>query len=71
MASKTPEQPIFYPVTNQQYAIDINEWNLSQFGIGYVTRFEVKKDFVDKYEIQKVGGKIILNSGYLRKNSKN
>jgi len=50
------EQPIFYPVTNEQYAIDINAWNLSQFGIGYVTRFEVKSDFVNRYEIKKVGG---------------
>lgn len=53
---RLPEQPIFYPVTNEQYAIDINEWNLSQFGIGYVTKFEVKTDFVNNYEIKKVGG---------------
>ena len=25
-------------------------------GIGYVTRFEVKKEFVDRYQIEKVGG---------------
>ena len=44
---RLPEQPIFYPVTNEQYAIDINQWNLSQYGIGFVTKFEVRKTFVD------------------------
>lgn len=53
---RLPEQPIFYPVTNEQYAIDINEWNLAQFGIGYVTKFAVNKAFVDNYDIKKVGG---------------
>ena len=50
-------QPIFYPVTNEQYAIDISsDWNVRDSGIGYVTRFEVLKDFVDRYQIEKVGG---------------
>lgn len=54
---RLPEQPIFYPVTNEQYAIDIaTKWNIKASGVGYVTRFNVKKSFVDSYEIQKVGG---------------
>ena len=54
---RLPEQPIFYPVTNEQYAIDISsDWNVKSSGIGYVTRFEVKKEFVDRYQIEKVGG---------------
>ena len=54
---RLPEQPIFYPVTNKQYAIDISsDWNVKSSGIGYVTRFEVKKEFVDRYQIEKVGG---------------
>lgn len=54
---RLPEQPIFYPVTNEQYAIDIaTQWNIKASGVGYVTRFSVKKSFVDNYKIQKVGG---------------
>jgi len=54
---RLPEQPIFYPVTNEQYAVDIaSDWNVKDSGIGYVTKFIVKKEFMDRYEIQKVGG---------------
>jgi hypothetical protein len=53
---RLPEQPIFYPVTNEQYAIEIAErWNVRDFGKGYVTRFAVKKSFMDNYQIQQVG----------------
>lgn len=51
------EQPIFYPVTNEQYAIDIaSDWNVKASGYGCVTRFHVRKAFMDRYETQKVGG---------------
>lgn len=54
---RLPEQPIFYPVTNEQYAIDIaSAWNVKDSGIGYVTKFRVKREFVDRYKIEKVGG---------------
>jgi len=54
---RLPGQPIFYPVTNEQYAIDISsDWNVRDDGIGYVTKFEVKREFVDRYNIEKVGG---------------
>ena len=53
---RLPEQPIFYPVTNERYATQIaSEWNVSQSGSGYVTRFEVRKSFMDRYAIQQVG----------------
>jgi len=53
---RLPEQPIFYPVTNEQYAREIaQQWNVKDSGVGYVTRFEVKKVFMDRYPIQKVG----------------
>jgi hypothetical protein len=49
-------QPIFYPVTNEAYAEEITKrWNVSDFGVGYVTRFEVLSEFVDRYEIKRVG----------------
>jgi len=53
---RLPDQPIFYPVTNEKYAIEVNKWNVRQSGKGYVTKFDVKKSFVDNYEIQQVGG---------------
>ena len=53
---RLPGQPIFYPVTNEEYAKEITvQWNIKLSGVGYVTKFEVKKSFVDRYEIQKVG----------------
>ena len=53
---RLPEQPIFYPVTNEKYACEIAErWNVKDFGEGYVTRFAVQKSFMDNYQIQQVG----------------
>jgi len=58
---RLPEQPIFYPVLNEEYAILIaRDWNLKLDGAGYVTEFEVKKEFLDNYEIHQVGGRTIL-----------
>jgi hypothetical protein len=51
------DQPIFYPVTNERYAMEIaTRWNVKDSGVGYVTRFRVRKAFVDRYAVQKVGG---------------
>jgi len=53
---RLPGQPIFYPVTNEQYAKEIaTQWNIKDSGIGYVTKFEVNKDFVDNYKVEQVG----------------
>ncbi|WP_022975120.1 hypothetical protein [Nevskia ramosa] len=53
---RLPEQPIFYPVTNEQYAVEIaSRWNVKDSGVGYVTRFLVRADFMKRYEIQNVG----------------
>ncbi len=55
---RLPEQSIFYPVTNEAYAKEIAvKWNIRYSGVGYVTKFEVKKDFMDCYRIHQVGGK--------------
>ena len=54
---RLPDQPIFYPVTNEEYAKEIAvRWSVPESGVGFVTRFSVKKDFMDRYEIHKVGG---------------
>jgi hypothetical protein len=50
------EQPIFYPVTNEEYAREIAvKWNIKESGVGYVTRFEVRQEFMDRYDIRQVG----------------
>ena len=55
--SRLPEQSIFYPVTNEEYAKEIAvKWNVPESGIGFVTRFSVKKSFMERYQIHKVGG---------------
>jgi hypothetical protein len=54
---RLPEQPIFYPVTNQRYAEEIaGRWNVKDSGVGYVARFAVRAAFMAPYPIQKVGG---------------
>ena len=53
---RLPIQPIFYPVTNEAYAREVNAWNLSQYGVGYITRFHVRAEFAARYPIQVVGG---------------
>jgi len=55
--ARLPEQPIFYPVTNQAYAAQIaREWNVPASGSGFVTRFFVKKAFMQDYSVECVGG---------------
>jgi hypothetical protein len=58
---RLPEQPIFYPVLNEEYATMIaRDWNVKHSGAGYVTRFQVRRDFLDRYEVHQVGGQMIL-----------
>lgn len=39
---RLPDQPIFYPVLNEDHATRIaRDWNVKASGVGYVTRFEV------------------------------
>jgi hypothetical protein len=54
---RLPDQPIFYPVTNEEYARQIaRDWNVRQSGAGFVTRFQVRASFAARYPVQKVGG---------------
>lgn len=56
---RLPFQPIFYPVTNEEYAVQIaRDWNTRDPAsgyAGYVTRFEVRKEFLERYPVQQVG----------------
>ncbi len=56
---RLPGQPIFYPVTNEQYAIQIaRDWNVRDSGSGYVTKFGIDSEYLAKFEVQKVGGEL-------------
>ena len=58
---RLPEQPIFYPVLTEEYAIKIaRDWNVKASGSGFVTKFEVLKSYLDAYEIQEAGGRAHL-----------
>jgi hypothetical protein len=58
---RLPDQPIFYPVLNEDYAIRIaRDWNVPASGSGFVTRFEVRTAFLDGFEVQQAGGRTIL-----------
>ena len=55
---RLPDQPIFYPVLTEEYAAKIaRDWNVAASGSGYVTRFEVKRSFIDQYSVQQAGGR--------------
>jgi hypothetical protein len=52
-------QPIFYPVLNEEYAIQIaRDWNVSASGSGFVTKFHVDAEYIKKFDEQNVGGEI-------------
>src|ERR1700744_5046968 len=58
---RLPEQPIFYPVLNEEYATLIaRDWNAGNpsIGAGFVTRFAVKDSYLSKFAVQKVGSEI-------------
>jgi hypothetical protein len=56
---RLPEQPIFYPMTNEAYARQIAEtWNTKSGTLGgFVTRFEVNAEYVSRFERKVVGGR--------------
>lgn len=58
---RLPEQPIFYPVLEFEYAAEIaREWNSKQprsGNIGYVTRFLIPTAYLSDREVHEVGGR--------------
>jgi hypothetical protein len=55
---RLPEQPIFYPVLNEAYAVQIaRDWNVPASGAGFVTRFAVRREFIDRYEVRQAGAR--------------
>ncbi len=56
---RLPEQPIFYPVTNREYASQITrEWNVPAYGDGFVLAFAMNEEYLKNFEVQNVGGEI-------------
>jgi hypothetical protein len=56
---RLPEQPIFYPVLNEEYATQIaRDWNVKDSGAGYVTRFAVRSDYLAKFQVETVGSRV-------------
>jgi hypothetical protein len=62
---RLPEQPIFYPVTTEAYAIKIaRDWNVPASGSGFVTCFEVAKDFSIDTRSSWPAGRLTKNTGF-------
>jgi hypothetical protein len=56
---RLPEQPIFYPVLNEEYATQIaRDWNTRDGGIGYVLKFEVDSAYLAKFQVQTAGARV-------------
>lgn len=57
---RLPHQPIFYHVLNVEYATQIaRDWNTrSGSRRGLVTRFQVRTEYLQRYEVQTVGGAV-------------
>ena len=56
---RLPEQPIFYPVINREYAEQIaRDWNTKdeRSGFtGYVLEFDVEYEYLRRFDVQKAG----------------
>jgi hypothetical protein len=54
---RLPQQPIFYPVLNVEYARQIvRGWNVRDGGACFVLRFEIDANYVSRFPIQTVAG---------------
>ncbi len=54
---RLPDQPIFYPVLTEAYAVKIaRDWNVPASGAGYVTGFQVLSSFLSTFNVQNAGG---------------
>jgi hypothetical protein len=55
---RLPDQPIFYPVLTEEYAVKIaRDWNVPASGSGFVTRFQISRGFIARYDVQEAGGR--------------
>ena len=57
---RLPDQPIFYPVLNFEYARQIAQgWNTiyNDPPCGFITKFDVRDDYIKQYKVQIVGAR--------------
>ena len=56
--ARLPQQPIFYPVLQLEYARQVaSDWNVKNGQLaGYVTQFKVEDEYIDQFEEHTVGG---------------
>lgn len=58
------EQPIFYPVATVEYArLIASDWNVrdpASGHVGYVLRFRVRKEFLDRHPAREAGGRDLI-----------
>ncbi len=54
---RQPEQPIFYPVLNFEYAEQIaRDWNTKRPPFaGFVTQFEIEQAYIEQFQVHIVG----------------
>ena len=54
---RLPEQPIFYPVLNFEYAEQIaRDWNATSANFaGFVTKFDLEDSYISRFEVHEVG----------------
>jgi hypothetical protein len=56
---RLPEQPIFYPVLNEEYATQIaRDWNARDGKRGYVLRFQVETEYLARFPVQVAGARV-------------
>ncbi len=58
---RLPEQPIFYPVTNEEYAVQIaRDWNCKHNAVkkGFVTKFSLPTEYLARFDRKIVGAKV-------------
>jgi hypothetical protein len=59
--ARLAHQPIFYPVLTEAYAVEIaRDWNTRDAAsgyVGYVTRFAVEAEFLERYPVQVAGAR--------------
>jgi hypothetical protein len=52
-----PDSPVFFCVPDRGYAMTIaRERTVSAAGVGYVTRFEAERQYLDRCQVHRVGG---------------
>ena len=59
---RLPQQSFFYPVLNEDYAVQIaRDWNTKDEASayeGFVLRFDVRTEFLDRYDVRVVGSSV-------------